>query len=77
MRRQALFLELQRVMEDPLTLVERRGGRGATWCHQGLGRRGHMLYQEGSRGGAPTLMIPSVARRQQMRTLAIQPRAVG
>lgn len=29
-------------MEDPLTLVERRGGRGATWCHRikGLGAKG-------------------------------------
>lgn len=30
MRRQALFLELQRVMEDPLTLVEEGGLHGAT-----------------------------------------------
>lgn len=78
MRRRALFLELQRVMEDPLTLVERRGGRGLHGATKirAWAQRAHAISR-GSRGGAPTLLIPSVARRQQMRTLAIQPRAVG
>lgn len=51
------FLELQRVMEDPLTLVERRGGRGATWCHQdkGLGAKGICYIKRGVEVG----LLPS------------------
>lgn len=57
MRRQALFLELQRVMEDPLTLVERKGRRGATWCHQdkGLGAKGTCYIKRGVEVG----LLPS------------------
>lgn len=44
-------------MEDPLTLVERRAGRGATWCHQdkGLGAKGTCYIKRGVEVG----LLPS------------------
>lgn len=56
MRRQGLFLELQRVMEDPLTLIE-EGREGATWCHQdkGLGAKGTCHIKR----GAEVRLLPS------------------
>lgn len=78
LRRQGLSLELQRVMEDPLTLIERRGRRelhGATKI-RAWEQRAHDISRGEQRWGSYP-HDTHAARRQQMRTLAIQPRAVG